>query len=152
MERAGKIVLAALRRVAGSEQPVDFLAALWVLIVGARLAEHTRPVQWRKGTLQVAVSDREWQEQLERMPETLRTRINKWWGVDVVDHVTFIRGEQARPSERQAPPKPKPPTRRPQKQAKVEELKDALARIRDPEFRSLVERVAARYLAGPEQE
>jgi len=26
MERAGKAVLAALRRVAGSEQPLDFLA------------------------------------------------------------------------------------------------------------------------------
>ncbi len=150
MERAGKAVLAALRRVAGSEQPLEFLTALWPLIVGARLAEHTRPVQWKKGSLQIAVSDSEWQQQLERMPDTLRSRINNWWGADVVVEVTFVRGKAGRqPSTK---PKAKLEETRPPKEARVEELKEALGRIRDPALRNLVERVAAKYLAGSEEE
>jgi predicted nucleic acid-binding Zn ribbon protein len=160
MERAGvdaatnpanaKTILAALRRVAGSEHPLDFLTALWPLVVGARLAEHTRPVQWKKGALQIAVSDREWQEQLERMPDALRARINKWWGANVVNELTFVRGKVGR----QPAPKPIAKQRKtwPPREAKVEELKEALSRIRDPEFRALVERVAARYLAGTEED
>lgn len=149
MERAGKAVLAALRRVAGAEQPLDFLTALWPMIVGTRLAEHTRPIQWKKGMLQVAVGDREWQEQLERMPDALRARINQWWGAEVVDTLTFVRGKVARQ------PAAKPIRKRrktwPPPEAKVEELKEALNRIRDPEFRALVERMAARYLADTEE-
>ena len=150
MERAGKAVLVALRRVVGSEQPLDFLTALWPLIVGARLAEHTRPVEWKKGALQIAVGDREWQQQLEQMPDTLRTRINKWWGADVVEEVTFIRGKAGH----QTPTKPKAKPRKtwPPKEARVEELKEALGRIQDPEVRDLVERVAAKYLASSEEE
>jgi len=150
MERAGKAVLAALRRVAGSEQPLDLLTALWPLIVGARLAEHTRPIQWKKAALQIAVSDREWQEQLERMPDALRARINKWWGADVVDELTIVRGKVGR----QPASKPIAKQRKtwPPREVKVEELKEALSRIRDPEFRALVERVAARYLAGTEED
>jgi hypothetical protein len=150
MERAGKAVLAALRRVAGSEQPLDFLAALWPLIVGSRLAEHTRPIQWRKGSLQVAVSDREWQEQLERMPDALRARINKWWGADIVSEVTFVRGKVERPT----PPKPRAKSKRmwAPKDASVGDLKEALGRIQDPEVRDLVKRVAAKYLADEKEE
>ena len=151
MERAGKAVLAALRRVAGSEQPLDFLTALWPLIVGARLAEHTQPVQWKKGSLQIAVADREWQQQLERMPETLRTRINKWWGADVVVEVTFVRGKTGRQAGPRTQPKAKQGKTWPPREARVEELKEALGRIRDPELRDLVERVAAKYLAGTEE-
>lgn len=145
-----KTILAALRRVAGSEQPLDFLTALWPLIVGARLAEHTRPVQWKKGALQIAVGDREWQEQLERMPDALRARINKWWCADVVGELTFVRGKVAR--QPAAKPIAKQRKTWPPPEAKVEELKEALGRIRDPEFRALVERVAARYLAGIEED
>lgn len=152
MEHAGKAVLAALRRLAGSEQPIDFLTALWPLIVGARLAEHTRPNQWRKGELQVAVSDREWQEQLERMPDALRARINRWWGEDVVDELTFVRGQTSPQVAVKAKTKqskagaPKEPETHPQN-GKIEELREALSRIRDPAFRDLVERMAAKYLA-----
>ena len=149
MERAGKAVLAALRRVAGSEQPLDFLTALWPLIVGTRLAEHTHPVQWKKGSLQIAVSDREWQQQLERMPDTLRSRINNWWGADVVEEVTFVRGKAGRQTATK--PKAKQGKTWPPREARVEELKEALGRIRDPELCDLVERVAAKYLAGTEE-
>lgn len=149
MERAGNAILAALRRVAGSEQPLDFLTALWPLVVGARLAEHTRPVQWKKGALQIAVGDREWQEQLEGMRDALRARINKWWGANVVDELTFVRGKVGR--QPGAKPAAKPEKAWPPREAKVEELKEALSRIRDPEFRALVERVAAKYLAGSKE-
>ena len=152
MERAGKAVLAALRRVAGSEQPLDFLAALWPLIVGARLAEHTRQVQWRKGTLQIAVGDSEWQQQLERMPDALRSRINNWWGAEVFQEVTFVRGKTGSPPTPRNRLKAKPPKALPPKGARVAELKGALSRIRDPEFRDLVERVAAKYLASTNKE
>ena len=151
MERAGKAVLAALCHVAGTEQPLDFLTALWPLIVGARLAEHTRPVQWRKGALQIAVGDPEWQQQLERMPEALRSRINKWWGAGVVQEVTFVRGKAGSAPVPRTQPKVKPSKARPPKEARVDELKDALRRIRDPEFRNLIERVAGKYLAGSEK-
>ena len=89
MERAGKAAWSALKRLANPERPIDFLAAVWPLVVGARMAEYTRPIAWDSGRLQVGVSDLEWQRQLERMTQTVRRRINAWWGSEIVEEVSF---------------------------------------------------------------
>lgn len=153
MEHAGKAVFAALRRVADQEKPLDLLAAVWPLVVGVRLAEQTRPVAWEKGWLQVAVSDLHWQEQLERMPHTLRDQINKWWGASVVQEVSFVRGKvapqgsEARPSAART----KASKASGAKPEKVEEIEGALARIKDPTLRRVVARLAAQYLSKREK-
>jgi hypothetical protein len=145
MERAGKAVLSALRRVGGSEKPLDFLTALWPAIVGPRLAEQTRPVSWEKGVVQIAVADREWQEQLEQMPGTLRDRINKWWGARVVERVSFLQGKVPRSGRAPKPAEERmPPTVR--DLAAVEDLSATLGKIRDPETRRIVGSLARTYL------
>ena len=150
MHRAGKVVLAALRRAAGTEKPLDLLEALWPLIVGPRLAEHTRPVAWEKGWVEVAVGDRDWQEQLEHMPDALRSRINRWWGTEIVEEVTFTRSKVARkPAPESKRPKAEKPTRL---TSEVRELKGELDSIRDPKLRELVGRVFRKYVAKKEAE
>jgi hypothetical protein len=148
MHRAGKAVLAALRRAAEPEQPLDLLVAVWPIVAGTRLAEQTRPISWEKGWLKVSVWDPEWQQQLERMPNTLRDRINKWWGARVVENLAFVRGKKPRDDEpRLSPRKGKRAERPPAPPVDIADLQDSLDRIRDPELRKLVEMVVQRYLA-----
>ena len=160
MHRAGKVVLAALRRAAGTEKPLDLLEALWPLIVGPRLAEHTRPVAWEKGWVEVAVGDRDWQEQLEHMTDVLRSRINRWWGTEIVEEITFTRSKVARKPAPESKrhkaagtslvnAKAEKPTRL---TSEVRELKGELDSIRDPKLRELVGRVFRKYVAKKEGE
>jgi len=153
MERAGKAIWAALKQVAESERPVDFLAAVWPLVVGSRLANHTRPVAWEKTRLVIAVGDLEWQKQLERMTGELCEQINLWWGTAVVREVTFVRARGDRPAERE--PQGKAPGANAAKwelgkesdsTAILKELKEPLSRIQDAELRELVSRVARKYV------
>jgi predicted nucleic acid-binding Zn ribbon protein len=148
MQRAGKTVLTALRRAAGSEKPLDLLAAVWPLVAGVRLAEQTRPISWEKGWLKISVWDTEWQQQLERMPHTLRDRINRWWGARVVEEISYVRGKKPREEgPRISPRKGKRAERPPAPPVDIAELKESLERIRDPEIRKLVAKVAQRYLS-----
>lgn len=153
MERAGKAIWAALKRVAESERPVDFLAAVWPLVVGNRLANHTRPVAWEKTRLVIAVGDLEWQKQLERMTGELCEQINVWWGAAVVREVTFVRARGTHSREREPHGKaPAPdaekwgPAEEVDSTAVLKELKEPLSRIKDVELRELVSRVARKYV------
>lgn len=157
MEHAGKAIFHALKRVAEEEKPLDFLAAVWPLVVGARMAEHTRPVAWQKGRVEIAVSDREWQKQLERMGTEVRQQINKWWGVPAVQEVSFVRARGTRSQERH----PAKSEARLKSAAaadstiKVEvilkDFEESLAGIKDKNLRKLVSRVAQKYLEPQEK-
>ena len=158
MERAAKGLWGVLRRVARPERPLDLLAAVWPLMVGQRLAAHTQPVAWEKGSVVVAVGDREWQKQLEGMADEVRKQINRWWGSELVREVKFSRGKVPGAS---APPTAQAPRHPAQLQGKTEaeeklkaalkELEGPLARISDVELRDLIARVAAKYLAKQEK-
>ena len=60
--------------------PIDMLAAVWPLIVGPRLAEHTRPLAWTAQRLRVGVDPGPWKSQVERMGKPVRAKVNAWWG------------------------------------------------------------------------
>ena len=155
MERAGQSLWSALRRVARPEKPLDLLVAVWPLMVGRRLADHTRPVAWSKGRVDVAVDQPEWQNQLESMGKDVRKQVNKWWGSELVREVRFVpektsraaasRGKGPRPAA-----EPETPMRTPAENklsAALKELAPALNGIADADLRELISRVAGQYLA-----
>lgn len=154
MEKASKAVWAALKRLAGEEKPLDLLAAIWPLAVGSRLAEHTEPVAWEKGNLEIAVDDRDWQKQLEQMPEDIAKQVNKWWGSKVVTRVTFIRARARRaaaPSHKGKAASGEKPASEAEIRAAMRVLEKPLQTITDPEVRALIKRVAQKYMGSKEK-
>lgn len=156
MERAGKSLWSALRRVARPDKPLDLLTAVWPLMVGRRLALHTRPVAWRKGRVDVAVDQPEWQGQLESMGKDVRRQVNNWWGSELVREVRFVsektkrqppasvRGKSTRLPEETGASSRTPAENK--LSAVLKELEPALNRIEDADLRELISRVAGQYL------
>ena len=172
MERAGQSLRSALRRVARPEKPLDLLAAVWPLLVGRRLAAHTRPVAWSKGCVNVAVDQPQWQNQLESMGKDVRAEVNRWWGSELVREIRFVPDRPKRPEARYSIPKHRDDTRNSKTvtagqskrtsasdkeasrgtsadkklSAALKELEPALNRIADTNLRGLIARVAGQYL------
>ena len=90
MHRAGEILRGALRRLRRPEQPLDWLVAVWPLVVGKRLAECTRPLACAAGVLEIGVAGAAWREQLAEMTDSLRAQINRWWGGELVRQVKLV--------------------------------------------------------------
>jgi hypothetical protein len=157
MERAGKTMWAALRRIARPEKPLDLLVAVWPLMVGVRLAGHTRPVGWNGARLDVGVDEGPWQAQLERLARPLRARVNAWWGGNLVREVRFVAAKKKR-SRAAPPPSASVPSAAPVAAAEeklrttLKELEGPLAGISDAELRDLIARVAASYSAKGEKD
>ncbi len=147
MESAGKSLWSALQRVARPDKPLDLLVAVWPLMVGRRLADHTRPVAWSKGRVDVAVDQPEWQSQLESMGKDVQKQVNKWWGSELVREVRFIPEKAKRPRPAAEPVKNARTPAEHKLSAALEELAPALKGIADADLRELVARVAGQYLA-----
>jgi predicted nucleic acid-binding Zn ribbon protein len=156
MERAGQSLWSALRRVARPDKPLDLLVAVWPLMVGRRLADHTRPVAWSKGRVDVAVDQPEWQSQLESMGKDVRKQVNKWWGSELVREVRFVPEKAKRAEIRKSKLEIRnskvalPAGRTPAEnklRSVLKELEPALKGIADADLRELVARVAGQYLA-----
>lgn len=156
MEHASKSVWAALRRIAKPEKPLDLLAAVWPLMVGTRLAAHTRPTGWNGSRLDVSVDEGPWQAQVERLSKPIRAKVNAWWGGTLVREVRFVAAKRRKLAA--AAPPPHVPAARKSADAEVEdklravmkELETPLAEISDEELRELIARVAASYLGKGE--
>ncbi len=159
MEQAGHSLWSALRRVARPEKPLDLLVAVWPLMVGKRLAGHTRPVAWSKGRVAVAVDEPEWHKELQGMSKDVRKQINRWWGSELVTEVRFVTDKSKRqaPSEARkssvgglkARPHSGPEKSTPSENklsAALKDLEPALRGIGDAELRDLISRVASKYL------
>jgi len=153
VERAGKTLWKALRKLAKPDRPLDMLGAVWPLIVGPRLAGHTRPLYWTENRLRVGVDEGPWKSQVERLEKPIRAKINNWWGHGLVREIQFV-AQRSRPG-------PAGKVRTPRSRAKAvkltgqeverrfrERLKElkGLEGIRDDELRELIARVATRYL------
>ncbi|MBI3483661.1 MAG: DUF721 domain-containing protein [Acidobacteria bacterium] len=167
MERAGQSLWSALRRVARPDKPLDLLVAVWPLMVGRRLAAHTRPVAWVKGRVDVAVDEPEWKSQLESMGKDVRAQVNRWWGSELVREVRFVpekakgienrnsklETRDSRPSaggqRRSRPDATLPTTPENKLGAVLKELEPALKGIADADLRDLIARVAGQYLSKP---
>jgi len=165
MEKADKALWRALRRVARPEQPLDLLAAVWPVMIGERMAAHTRPSAWHRGRVDIAVNDTHWLQQLEGLRDKVRKQINRWWGTELVREVRFVRERRARMAQPEKPAgsrggtdaavKEKPASdaaAESRLRAALKELEPALAGIRDEELRDLIARVASRYLSGNKHE
>jgi len=90
MERAGKILGGALRRLKKPEAALAWLSAAWPSVVGRALAAHTRPVRCSDGRLEVAADSKVWQKQLESMKSEFCARVNQAWGGELVQEVKFL--------------------------------------------------------------
>ncbi len=160
MQQANKALWSALKRVARPEKPLDMLAAVWPVVLGPRLAAHTRPVAWNKGCVTIEASEPEWQKHVQDMTAEVRRQINRWWGTELVVEVRLAPVKRAK-----TPAKPQvagagtsSPAESPARvmaesklRAAVAELEPSLRGIADDELRDLITRVAAKYLAGKEK-
>jgi len=154
VERAGKTLWNALRRLADPEKPLDLLRAVWPLIVGVRLATHTAPIAWEEGRLEIAVREPEWQKQLGAMTGELSHKINQWWGQRVVREVALVRGSVSTPREWElAKPRQRPASASKENSKEplasiLKDLEGPLAEISDGELRGLLARFIERYLGS----
>lgn len=139
--------------MAQPEKPLDLLIAVWPLMVGKRLASHTRPVAWHKGRVEVAVDEPEWHSQLSSMAKDVRKQVNGWWGAELVREVRFV----AEPSRHAAARSKRPSAAAEKETAKgaaaenkvsavLKDLGPSLERIADTDLRDLIGRVAGQYL------
>ena len=62
----------------------------WEQLVGPRVAQHTRAVAFRDGTLQVEVEGSAWMQELGFLKRDLVQKINRHLGASFVQDVRFI--------------------------------------------------------------
>src|SRR5437868_15439787 len=62
----------------------------WPRIVGARIARHTRCVEFRDGALRVEVESSAWMHELSYLERELGRKINRHLGAEYVREVKFI--------------------------------------------------------------
>jgi hypothetical protein len=171
MEPANKALWSALKRVARPERPLDLLRAIWSVVLGPRMAAHTRPVAWNKGTITIEAFEPEWRTQLEQMTGEIRKQINRWWGTELVHEVRISTGRRgagsgatrapgaasrgqgksgaAAPGELPAASSDGDRAEAESKlQAALKDLEPSLRGIADEDLRDLIARVASKYLAG----
>jgi len=84
--------LAFVTRDLGMARPKDaaLLVAHWPELVGAALAEHTRPAHLRTGTLTIEVDDGAWGAPLKYLGDELARRANEILGAALVTDLRVI--------------------------------------------------------------
>ncbi|HEV8132336.1 MAG TPA: DUF721 domain-containing protein [Acidobacteriota bacterium] len=76
-----------------SNQPLVveiILKGQWKTLMGEQISGNARLLSFGDGVLQVEVSDERWLQELSRLSEEIRGRINKFFGKDVVRAVRFV--------------------------------------------------------------
>lgn len=88
MDPASKLLneLPSLERLESIHQK---LQRCWKSAVGAKIANHSRVVQLRNRTLDVAVDDTVWKSQLEQLQQHIVERVRSVSGVAEIQRVTF---------------------------------------------------------------
>ncbi len=77
-----------------SDQPMVveiILKGQWKTLMGEQISSNTRLSNFADGVLQVEASDERWLEELTRLSEEIRGRINKFFGKEVVRAVRFVK-------------------------------------------------------------
>jgi len=87
MQRAGEILKGALGKFARCEDALEWIQAVWPIVLGSRLAARTQPVDLHNGVLDVAVRSDNWRRELETMTESLCTALNRAWGGKLIGQV-----------------------------------------------------------------
>lgn len=90
MERAGRFLGSALRRLKRPEAGIAWLTSAWPEIVGETLAAHVRPATFESGHLEIIADGKEWANQLRSMEREFCAQINCAWGGDLVHDVIVV--------------------------------------------------------------
>ncbi len=160
MDRIGNVVpdiLNSQMKKSGTPLP-SVLEGVWPLVVGGPVAEHTRPIAFRKGTLTLEVNCPTWNLQLHQVVEEIRTAVNSFLGCQTVERIGFhyrswpdmepghkddagkLPGAAAVRSQPSVPPNAPPPATGP---AADSDLDSDL----EPELRKVFQNSRAKYFA-----
>jgi predicted nucleic acid-binding Zn ribbon protein len=121
MDRAGKLLRGL--KIGGESLPAEeSVRAAWPLAVGARIAAHTRPVEFVEGRLVVEVQDAVWQSQLQTLSGQILGRLRDFAGAASVRSLEFRLGV---------------PRRMPQRAGEVRATRDEADGIADPGLRRI---------------
>jgi predicted nucleic acid-binding Zn ribbon protein len=98
VQHAGEILKGALGKLARREDALEWVRAVWPVVLGSRVAARAQPVAWRDGVLEVDVRSAAWQRELEEMAASLCAELNRAWGGQLVREMRFTSGEAAAPT------------------------------------------------------
>ncbi len=87
-----RIVMDAVRRVPPDQAPI----VAWPFACGTRVAEKTRPVEFKNGVLKVEVPDFRWHSQLVDMSRQYVSMLREYSGQDVkkIEFVVINKGTE----------------------------------------------------------
>lgn len=110
------------------------LESLWPDLVGERVAEHTRPLQLRNGTLVVGVLSPAWHNTLKAMMPLLLSKLRERCPDLPIERVRLQLGD---PERRPKSPAPAPPALEllPLSATTERSIERTAARVEDPELR-----------------
>jgi len=134
MVHVGGALSAWLRRkkLAGPMRPF-LLVEQWKTIVGARIADRTRPSTLKDDTLIIAVTNSSWLNELNFLRSEIRRKVNHALDADVVKTIKLVIGPTELPSH-PAEIRPGKKKRRfartigPVQECTAEDVKDAITR------------------------
>lgn len=90
MRKIAAVIPEVLREVSANEEvALIFLEELWYQFAGDSLAEKTRPHSLKNKILVVRVQDENWKDQLVHYRQVLKSSINEFWGIRLVNGIEF---------------------------------------------------------------
>jgi predicted nucleic acid-binding Zn ribbon protein len=95
VQHAGEILKGALGKLARREDALEWVQAVWPVVLGSRLAARAQPVAWQDGVLEVTVRSAAWRRELEEMAESLCAALNRAWGGQLVRGMRLSSDEDA---------------------------------------------------------
>ena len=128
----------------GSPGALALLRAVWPTVVGPELGRRTEVLGMVDDTLRIGVPDGRWRMALHRLQPTILQGLRERAGglaprrLGFVEGVTPSLAAEKRPSSRESPPQPQPPS---------ETLIREAQAIQDPALRAEFLETAARYLS-----
>ncbi len=86
MEAIGKILPAVFKRRLHEREGnlIDILAPFWPRVAGKPIAQHSRPADFRVGTLTLWADSSAWATELCQLAEEIRAEINSFLGLPIV--------------------------------------------------------------------
>jgi hypothetical protein len=127
------------------------LLDMWRRAVGPQIAAQTHPDTLKRGVLFVRVSAPVWMHQLQFMKEEILGRVRELLGPEEVRNLRFCIGEipLSPPGGAQAPPID--PALPPLAGRDRTMMRESLENVRDPELRTILERVMTREIGRRRQ-
>jgi len=127
------------------------LLGIWRRAVGPQIAAQTHPDTLKRGVLFVRVSAPVWMHQLQFMKDEILGRINELAGPGEVRNLRFCIGEIPAPPPGGTQAPPVDPALPPLAGRDRAMMRESLETVRDPELRTILERVMTREIGRRRQ-